>query len=111
MNLPSVTRSPAGRGSYLSGAHELWGVTGGASANDTQHEASAMVKASLLTSSSQPHRSPAPPFAALEIATREGQGVCKNRHRHQEFLYERLLRGRDRIPAEQDNGPAGNDRL
>jgi hypothetical protein len=41
----------------FSGAHELGAVTGGASANDTQHEASAMVKATLLTSSSQPHRS------------------------------------------------------
>jgi pyridoxamine 5'-phosphate oxidase family protein len=30
--------------------------------------------------------------------------MCKNRHRRQEFLYERLLRGRDRIPAEQTMG-------
>jgi hypothetical protein len=47
-----VKRSPAGRIHIFSGAHELGAVTGRASANDTQHEASAMVKATLLTSSS-----------------------------------------------------------
>jgi hypothetical protein len=41
----------------FSGAHELGAVTGEARANDTQDEASRMLKAALLTSSSQLHRS------------------------------------------------------
>jgi hypothetical protein len=49
-------------------------VTGGASANDTQHEASVMVKATLLTSS-QPHRSPAP-FAAQWRSRPGGSRGC-----------------------------------